>query len=125
MSTPLFQDGHGYAVGNQGDLRCFKVDTGEQLWQTYDAVTGRRADCGTVFIVPQGQQHVLFNDQGELILAELSPAGYKETDRARILEPVSFARGRDIVWSHPAFADRSVFARNDKEIVRVSLADEG
>ena len=58
-------------------------------------------------------------------LAELSPAGYKEIDRARILEPVSFARGRDIVWSHPAFAERSVFARNDKEIVRVSMADEG
>ena len=29
--------------------------------------------------------------------------------------------GRDVVWSHPAFADRCVFARNDKEIVCVSL----
>jgi len=28
------------------------------------------------------------------------------------------------IWSHPAFAMRSVFARNDKELVRVSLAAE-
>ena len=25
-------------------------------------------------------------------------------------------------WSHPAYADKSVFIRNDKEIIRVSLA---
>jgi hypothetical protein len=28
------------------------------------------------------------------------------------------------IWSHPAFAMQSVFARNDREIVRVSLAAE-
>jgi outer membrane protein assembly factor BamB len=27
------------------------------------------------------------------------------------------------IWSHPAFAMQSVFARNDKEIVRVNLAE--
>jgi hypothetical protein len=27
-----------------------------------------------------------------------------------------------VVWSHPAFAGRCVFARNDKELVCVSLA---
>ena len=38
----------------------------------------------------------------------------------------SSRRGRSTrrmtIWSHPAFAMKSVFARNDKEIVRVSLA---
>jgi hypothetical protein len=57
-----------------------------------------------------------------LILAELSPTGYHEIDRARIVEPVQAARGRHVVWSHPAFAQRCVFARNDNEIVCVSLA---
>jgi outer membrane protein assembly factor BamB len=28
------------------------------------------------------------------------------------------------VWSHPAFAMRSVFARNDGELIRVNLAAE-
>ncbi len=125
MGSPVFKDGYGYAVGNKGDLWCFNEATGEQLWQTYDAVAGKKADCGTAFIVPQGDRFVMLNDQGNLIFAELSPAGYRELDRAHILDPVGFARGRDIVWSHPAFADRSVFARNDKEMIRVSLDEEG
>jgi outer membrane protein assembly factor BamB len=125
MGSPVFKDGYGYAVGNQGELRCFKQETGEQLWQTFDAVAGKKADCGTVFIVPQGDRYVMLNDQGDLIFAQLSPEGYKELDRAHILDPVGFARGRDIVWSHPAFSNRAVFARNDKELVCVSLAEEG
>ena len=120
MASPVFKDGYGYAVGNQGDLRCFRAETGEQLWQSYAAVTGRRADCGTVFIVPQAGRQVMFNDQGDLIFASLSPDGYSETIGA-CSEPDSAARGREVVWSHPAFARRCVFARNDQEIVCVSL----
>jgi hypothetical protein len=130
MGSPVFHDGHGYAIGNQGELRCFKEESGEQLWLSYEAVAKRKADCGTAFIVPlaagdKADRHVLFNDQGDLIFADLSPAGYKELDRAHLVDPVGFARGRDVVWSHPAFAGRSVFARNDKELVCVSLAEEG
>lgn len=124
MATPVFASETGYAVGNQGELRAFKADTGEQLWQTYAPIVGKRADGGNAFLVPQGDRYVVCNDQGELILAELSTAEYKEIDRAKILDPLSFARGRDVVWSHPAFAQKSVFARNDKELVRVSLAGE-
>jgi len=29
-----------------------------------------------------------------------------------------------VVWSHPAFANRSMYARKDKEIIRVSLAED-
>ncbi len=108
-----------------GRLALFQAGSGEELWKTYDAVTGKKADCGTAFIIPQGDRYVLFNDQGDLIFADLSPAGYKELDRAHILDPVGFARGRDVVWSHPAFADRCVFARNDQQLVCVSLAEEG
>jgi outer membrane protein assembly factor BamB len=125
MASPVFKDGFGYAVGREGELRCFRTDNGEELWQSYAPVVGKPADCGTVFIVPQGERSVLFNDQGELILAHLSPEGYREIDRARILEPVTAARGRQVVWSHPAFARRCVFARNDEELVCVSMAANG
>jgi outer membrane protein assembly factor BamB len=125
MAAPVFKDGHVYGVGADGELLCFKADTGEQLWKTLDATGGKKADCGTAFLVPQGDRYVIFNDQGDLILAELSPKGYKEIDRAHILEPAEAARGRDVVWSHPAFARRCVFARNEKEMVCVSLAKEG
>jgi outer membrane protein assembly factor BamB len=122
MVPPIFKDGYGYACGSYGDLRCFKAPTGEQVWQTYAAVAGKRAECGTVFLVPQGDRYVLFNDRGDLILAELSPQGYHQIDRAHILEPATLTFGRDIVWSHPGFAHRCVYARNDKEMVCVSMA---
>ncbi len=121
MASPVFKDGYGYGVGMMGDLHCFKAKTGENLWETFAAVTGHRADCGTVFVVPQQNRCVLFNDQGDLILADLTPKGYHEISRAHVLEPVALARGRNIVWSHPAFAQGCVFARNEKEMVCVSL----
>ena len=43
-----------------------------------------------------------------------------------MIEPTNKAMQRNVVWSHPAYADRSIFIRNDKEIVCYSLAaDEG
>ena len=39
-------------------------------------------------MIPQGDRYVMFNDQGDLILADLSPEGYKEIDRAHVLDPV-------------------------------------
>jgi outer membrane protein assembly factor BamB len=136
VPTPVLKDGYIYGCSFPGELCCLKLDDGKRVWQTYAALDGKKADCGTVFLVPyqptgstrrhlQGNRFVLFNDQGDLILAHLSPAGYQEIDRARILEPVQAVRGRQIVWSHPAFADRCVFARNDKELVCVSLAAVG
>jgi outer membrane protein assembly factor BamB len=122
MSTPVIKDGYIYGICANGELRCCDVKTGDQLWETYDAIGGKKADCGTAFLVPQGDRFVLFNDSGELILANLTPKGYEELDRAQILEPVESSRGRQVVWAHPAFANRCVFARNNKEIVRVSLA---
>ncbi len=122
MSTPVIKDGYIYGVCANGELRCCDVKTGEQLWETYAPVAGRKADCGTAFLVPQGDRFVLFNDSGELILANLTPKGYAEIDRARVVEPVEFSRGRQVVWAHPAFANRCVFARNNQEIVCVSLA---
>jgi len=62
------------------------------------------------------------NEKGDLLIARLTPKGYEEIDRAHILEPTDPSPGRLVVWSHPAFANRSMYARNDKEIVCVSLA---
>jgi outer membrane protein assembly factor BamB len=122
MASPVFKDGYGYGVGMMGDLHCFNAKTGQNLWETFGAVTGRKTDCGTVFLVPCENRFVLFNDQGDLILADLTPQGYHEMSRAHVLDPVATARGRNIVWSHPAFAHGCVFARNEKEMVCVSLA---
>jgi outer membrane protein assembly factor BamB len=126
-STPFLEAGtiYGCDVGT-GALMGVRLSDGERLWQTLEPTTGgtRRERYGTAFLVKHQDRFFLFSETGDLILAQLSPQGYKELGRFRVLEPTSPTFGRNVVWSHPAFADKSVFARNDKELVRVSLAAE-
>src|SRR5437588_643780 len=81
MPSPVLQDGHIYGVCAMGELRCLDAKTGKQLWQTFDYTGGKKADCGTAFLVPQGKRFVIFNEHGELILAELTPKGHKLIDK--------------------------------------------
>jgi outer membrane protein assembly factor BamB len=122
-STPFLQDNTIYGVNGMGDLRAVDLTTGKPLWQTTQPTTGAKpAGSGTAFLVKNGDRFFLFNEKGELIIAKLSRKGYEEISRAKLLEPTSNAFGRMVVWSYPAFANKCVFARNDKEIVCVSLA---
>jgi outer membrane protein assembly factor BamB len=122
MANPVVEGGYLYGSCAMGEMRCLDAKTGKQVWQTYDFIGGERANCGTAFVVPHGKRFWVFNDQGTLFLAELTPRGHKILTRARIIEPIEMARGRTVVWSHPAFARKCVFVRNDKELVCVSLA---
>ena len=77
---------------------------------------------GTAFAVRNGEHFYLFNESGHLIIAKLSPEKYEELGRAKLIEPTGEAFGRKVVWSHPAFADKKIFVRNDKEIAAFDLA---
>jgi hypothetical protein len=80
------------------------------------------ANSGTAFLVKNHDHWYIFNEMGELVIANLSPSGFEDRGRAKLLEPTNVAFGRPVVWSHPAFANKCIFARNDKEIVCASLA---
>ena len=124
-STPFMENGYMYGVDREGELRCIELATGQQVWTTYAATTrAGRTDNATAFLVKQADRFFIFNELGQLIIARLSPEGYQELSRAMILEPAGTSQGRSIVWSHPAYAQRCMFARNDREIVCVSLAAE-
>ena len=123
MCTPFLEDGYIYGVCSYGQLRCLKTDTGERVWETFQATTaGEPVRWANAFIVKNGDRFFLFNEKGDLIIAKLSPRGYEEISRAHLLEPTGNAAGRPVFWSHPAFANRHVYARNDKEIICADLA---
>lgn len=106
-----------------GQFRAVKLETGERLWDTFAPTTNtRRGTHGTAFIVRNDDRYFLFSETGDLIVARLSAKGYDEISRFHVLDPTGECFGRDVVWSHPAFADKCCFARNDKELVCVSLA---
>ncbi len=124
MSTPYIKDGYIYGAGSYGEFRCLDLKTGQRIWSTYQPITGKSTRWGNVFIVPQDDRVFLFNELGDLIIAKLSPKGYQEISRAHVIDPTTPIippPGRRVVWSHPAFADRCMFARSDREIVCVSL----
>jgi outer membrane protein assembly factor BamB len=122
MSTPWVNETHVYGVCSYGQLRCLDATTGERIWETREATGDGR--WWNAFVIPHEDRYFLHNEQGDLIIARMTPAGYKELSRAKLVEPTRKVLERMTIWSHPAFAMKSVFARNDKEIVRVNLAEE-
>ena len=122
MSTPGVVDGYLYGTGAEGEIQCIEAATGKRVWSDKKAFRGKDALFGTAFFIRNGDRFFVFTDQGDLIIARLSPKGCEEISRANILKPSQTARGREVVWSHPAFAGKHMMARNDKEIVCVDLA---
>ncbi|MEM7477081.1 MAG: PQQ-binding-like beta-propeller repeat protein [Planctomycetota bacterium] len=122
IGTPIVKDGFIYAVDSYGEFRCLEAKTGKRVWEDTTAVPRNR--WATIHMVEQGERVWMFNEAGELMIAQLSPEGLKILSRAQLIEPtrVQLARREGVCWSHPAYAEKSVFARNDNRIVRASLA---
>lgn len=125
MATPIIKDSLAYGVAynkrGQGILRCIELATGDMKWADEDWLAEKPQLFANGFITPNEDKVLIFDDLGELIIGKLSPTGFEELDRAKLLEPTSVASGRDVVWSHPAYSDGSIVVRNDKEIIRVNL----
>lgn len=109
-----------------GMMIAANIKDGTRYWETFKPTTGgeRRASHGTVFIIKHEDRYLLFSETGDLIFAKLSASGYEELGRMHVLDATSECFGRSVVWSHPALADRKLFARNDREIVCVDLAEK-
>jgi outer membrane protein assembly factor BamB len=122
MATPVVNDDFLYGCCSYGQFRCLNTETGDRVWETFQPTTGKSERWGNAFIVRNAQRYFLFNELGDLIIARLTPRRYEEISRAHLIDPDNHDARRPVVWSHPAFANRSVYARNDSEIVCVSLA---
>ncbi|WP_265593070.1 PQQ-binding-like beta-propeller repeat protein [Verrucomicrobium sp. BvORR034] len=121
-STAWVTGGQVYSAKATGEFVCLDATTGQEVWKT-DKVTASKQGA-TVHIIGASSQTgeaLLYNDQGELILARLSPAGYEERSRAKLLEPDQPFGGNKVNWSAPALAGGRVFVRNQRELVCVRV----
>jgi outer membrane protein assembly factor BamB len=123
ITTPVIEGDHIYGACSYGEFRCLTLAKGDRIWQTFQPTSGESLRWGTAFIVRQADRYFLFSENGDLIIANLSPKGYEELSRAHLLEPTGPAQNRKVVWTHPAFANKNIYVRNDKEIVSASLAE--
>jgi outer membrane protein assembly factor BamB len=122
ISTPLVLGDYIYGVDSYGELRCLDVKTGDRIWEDLTAVP--QARWSNIHMVRNGDTMWMFNERGELIISRLAPDGFQEISRAKLLDPTTNQLNQrgGVCWSHPAFANHHVYARNDKELVCADLA---
>ena len=128
VTTPLIIGDYVYGVDSYGELRGLEARTGKRLWMSPEMTA--QARWSTAFFVRHGDRYFVNNDEGFLILARFTPAGYVELDRTRLIQPTGGSGSRTphgriaermVNWSHPAYANGHIVHRNDREIIRASL----
>ena len=128
VTTPVIDGDHIYGVGSYGELRGLDARTGERLWMSRDMTVEVR--WSSAHLVRHADRYFVNNDVGDLIIARLTPTGYVELSRTKLIEPTSGSGTRTphgaiaeriVNWTHPAYANGHIVHRNDHEIIRASL----
>ena len=128
VTTPVIDGDHIYGVGSYGELRGLDARTGERLWMSRDMTVEVR--WSSAHLVRHANRYFVNNDVGDLIIARLTPTGYVELSRTKLIEPTSGSGTRTphgaiaeriVNWTHPAYANGHIVHRNDHEIIRASL----
>ena len=122
ISTPVILGDYIYGVDSYGQLRCLELSTGDRIWESLDAVPTAR--WANIHLIQNGDNIWMFNELGELIISKLSPEGFDEISRARLIERTQgqLDQRGGVCWSHPAFAYKHVYIRNDKELLCANLS---
>lgn len=104
FQSSVYHDGHIYGFDEKA-LKCIDAETGASLWST------RGVGHGSL-IFADGKL-IALGDQGTLLMAEASPAEYREMGRAQIFEGKS--------WTVPTLASGRLYLRDEKQIVAFDL----
>lgn len=110
-----------YGFDQNGTLYGVESPSGKRARSSAAAVGPRAVPSGTAMINRHADRYFLFNEKGELIIARITPNGYDEVDRAKLIEPTNNAFGRQVVWCAPAYAGKRLYVRNDAECICVDL----
>ena len=122
ISTPVLQGDYIYGVDSYGELRCLDLHTGRRVWENLDAVP--KARWANIHMVRNQDKIWMFNERGELIISKLWPKGFHEISRTKLINPTrgQLSQRGGVCWSHPAFANKHVYVRNDEELVCANLS---
>ena len=82
-----------------GPLKCVELATGKVKWS--------QPGFGPGNAILLGDQILALSDTGELVIAEASPAGYKEVSRAKVIG------GK--CWSTPVVSNGRIYVRSTTE----------
>lgn len=100
FSSSLLYEGHIYGFDN-ASLKCIVAETGEQKW------VQRGYGKGSL-IAADGLLYIL-SDQGQLILAEATPEGFREKGKLKVMEGKT--------WTSPVLSRGRLYLRDDDEMI--------
>ncbi len=100
FSSSVLYEGHIYGFDN-ASLKCIVAETGEQKW------VQRGYGKGSL-IVADGLLYIL-GDQGQLILAEATPEGFREKGKMKVMEGKT--------WTSPVLSRGRLYLRDDDEMI--------
>jgi len=109
-STPVHYNGYLYGIYgsySSGVLKCVDPATGDEMWSRSENI-----HSGGILLV--GEQLLLLNEAGELVLIAPSPAQYTELARVDVLGGKS--------WNAPAVSNGRIYARSTTEAVCVDVS---
>ena len=126
--TPMFVDGTIYGPDCIiGAMMAVNSKDGARYWQTFEATDPsekRVLRHGTAFMTRLGDsnRYLIMSEIGDLLMARMTPEKFESLGRFSAVKPTGEAFGRSVVWSHPAYANKTAYIRNDNEIIAVDLA---
>ena len=103
-NVPVFHDGHVYAYSARF-LTCVDATTGEVKWKS------RQPGDGFLSLI-DGHLLVATKDGG-IHIARATPSEFAERAATSVFE--------DVAWSHPSFANGSIYARSQGELARIDV----
>ncbi|MEO1614647.1 MAG: PQQ-binding-like beta-propeller repeat protein [Planctomycetota bacterium] len=126
-SNAVFDGDHIYGADiSSGALVCFEAESGTRKWQSAIPTNGSKRKRGeahaSAFLIDVGDTYLILSETGDLIHANLTPEGYQELDRFHAIDPTGKSMGRKVLWTYPAYANGSLYVRNDKELVCYKVA---
>jgi outer membrane protein assembly factor BamB len=96
----ILWEGHLYGfdgqVGGGGKLVCLDFQTGERKWE--------QGGLGTGALMLADGKLIVISERGDLVVAEASPAAYRELARTKVLEQTC--------WTMPVLANGRIYCRN-------------
>jgi outer membrane protein assembly factor BamB len=122
IMTPFIRGEYVYGLDSYGEMRCLSLATGDRVWEDTSLLANGR--WATAHFVQNGDRTWITTEKGEIVIARLTPQGFQRLSSAQFITAETALRGRDhpIAWSHPAYADRCLFARNDSQLVCIPLS---
>jgi outer membrane protein assembly factor BamB len=127
-ATPAIVGDYIYGICSFGQFRCLLKQTGARIWES-QALVNEKARHASGQIVRHGDLFYINTDRGELVIVKPQPDGYQEISRTHLIKPTTPPLTRRqleyVNWSHPAYANKHIYARNDEEILAASLAVDG